>query len=101
MDTHLAARRNRTLVALVGGLVLIAGVAPFRAALADDDNWHAEAERPLTIQQQIRDRDMVLASIAAAPEREVVYGAPSARSVAPPEQYIDSAYQTAGVDRPH
>jgi hypothetical protein len=44
---------------------------------------------------------MVLASIATAPERETVYAPPLPRSVAPPEQYIDSAYQTAGVDRRH
>jgi len=103
MDTHSAARRNRTLVALVGGLMLFAaagvGATPCQPGSVDDDNWHTEADRPLAIQQQLRDRDEILASIATRPEREQVYVPQSPLSIAPPEQYIDSAYQTAGVDR--
>lgn len=100
MDTHSAARRNCTLVVLMGGLVLVAGLgaASLHPAFADDDNWHTEADRPLSLQQQLMDRDEILASIAAPPAREVVYGPSSTLPITPPLQYIESSYQTADVE---
>ena len=102
MDTQFAAPRNRTGLALMGGLVLIVGlgVSPLHAAFADDDDWHTEANRPLAPQQQIRDRDEIQASLAGKPAREEVY-APPCPSATLPAHYIESSYQTADVDGRH
>ena len=99
MGTHSATRRNSALVALMGGLVLVAGLGVSHAASVDDDDWHTEADRPVTLAQQIRDREAIQAIAAVKPQREQVY---APRSTLPPDPiYIESAYQTATVDRPH
>jgi len=96
MATHSAARRNPALVALLAGFMLIAS----HAASADDDDWHSEADRPITPEQIIQDRAALQASIAEKPSREQIYAPRSTLQAPPAERYIESTYQTATVDRP-
>ena len=100
MATHLAARRNPALVALMGGFVLIAGMGATHAAYADDDDWHTEANRPIEPAQQMKDRQKIQAIAAVKPQREQIYAPRSTLQPAPTDRYIDSAYQTATVDKP-
>ena len=101
MATHSAARRNPALAALMGGFALVVGLGVSRAASVDDDDWHTEADRPVALAQQIQDREDIQAIAGATPQREQVYAPRSTLPAAPIERYIESAYQTATVDRPH
>ena len=100
MATHLAARRNPALVALMGAFMLIAGIGAAHAAYADDDDWHTEADRPVEPAQQLKDRKDIQAIAAVKPQREQIYAPRSTLQPLPAERYIDSAYQTATVDKP-
>jgi hypothetical protein len=97
MATHLAARRNPVLFALLTGFLLLAG----HTAYADDDDWHTEADRPLAPAQQMKDREKIQAIAAEKPQREQVYAPRSTFQATPVERYIESVYQTATVDRQH
>jgi hypothetical protein len=97
MATHSAARRNPALVALMGGFILFAS----HAAYADDDDWHTEADRPVTAEQQIKDREDIQSIVAQKPPREQIYAPRSTLQAPPAERYIESSYQTATVDLPH
>ena len=93
----MAMQRTSVLAALLGGVLLIAGTG---AALADDDDWHSEAERPAAPQQQIKDKAAVQAIAAAKPERERIYAPSSTLTAVRTEHPIASAYQTATADKP-
>jgi hypothetical protein len=99
MATHLAAHRNPALVALIGGFMLVAAGGASPAAYADDDDWHTEANRPVTLQQQMKDREDI-ERIATKPQREQIYAPRSTLPASPAERYLESSYQTATVDRP-
>jgi hypothetical protein len=101
MATHSAARRNPALVAVLGGCMLIAGIGASHAAYADDDDWHTEANRPVAPEQQLKDRDAIQRIAAVKPSHEQIYAPRSALQSQPTERLIDSAYQTATVDRPN
>jgi hypothetical protein len=100
MATHLAARRNPALIALMGGFMLIAGMGSTHAAYADDDDWHTEANRPVEPQQQLKDRKDIQSIAAVRPQRDQIYAPRSTLQPQPTERHIDSAYQTAAVDKP-
>jgi hypothetical protein len=101
MATHSAARRNRTLVALLGGAVMFAGLGLAAPAFADDDDWHTEADRPVSPQQQLRDKAEIQATVAAKPQREQVYASPAMMWVTPTFHVTPSVYETATVERQH
>lgn len=97
MATHSAAHRNTVLAAVLGGFVLMAGAT---AAYADDDDWHTEATRPMEPAQQIKDRTAIQAIAAAKPQHDQVYAPRSTLTAIRTQNPVDSAYQTATVDRP-
>jgi hypothetical protein len=102
MATHSAARRNRTLVALMGGFVVFVGMGLTAPAFADDDDdWHTEATRPVGLQQQLQDKVEIQAAVPGKPSREQVYGSPTMAWVPPAIHPTPTAYETATVDRPH
>jgi hypothetical protein len=84
----------------MGGVMLIAGLGAGHAASVDDDDWHTEADRPVAFEQQIKDREDIQAIVGVKPECEQVYAPRSTLQTVPIERYIESAYQTASVDRP-
>ena len=101
MATHSAARRIRTLAALLGGVVVFAGLGLAAPAFADDDDWHTEADRPVAPQQQLKDKADIQAAVAAKPQREQVYGSPAMMWVTPAFRVTPSVYETATVERSH
>lgn len=80
--------------------MLVAAVGAGHAAYADDDDWHTEANRPVTLQQQMKDREDIQRIAATKPQREQVYTPRSTLQAPPAERYLESSYQTATVDRP-
>jgi hypothetical protein len=85
----------------MGGFVLVAGLGVGHAASVDDDDWHTEADRPVALAQQIKDREAIQAIAAVTPQREQVYAPRSTLPPVPIDGYIESSYQTATVDRQH
>jgi hypothetical protein len=84
----------------MGGFVLVAGLGVSHAASVDDDDWHTEADRPVALEQQIKDLEDIQAIVGVKPQREQVYAPRPTLQTVPIERYIESAYQTASVDRP-
>lgn len=98
MDTPRADRRGRKTIALLGGLIALVGLgsAMLQPALADDDDWHTEADRPLASPSQAdTDRDDALPSVATKPAGETLYAPPGIVRSVPAMRLTLTSYQTA------
>lgn len=96
-------RRSRRAIALLGGLIMLAGIgsAMVQPALADDDDWHTEADRPLIPSPQAgTDRDESVPRVASKPAQETLYAPPGTIRFAPLPRFDLTSYQTADVARP-
>jgi hypothetical protein len=100
MDTLRERRLGRKAIAALSGLAVLAGfgLATLQPAFADDDDWHTEANRPVTQPSPTdADRDDALPRVASRPVRETLYAPPGLVWSVPALRFAMTSYQTADV----